>query len=59
MLVLSRKAGEQILIGEDISIEVVRIGPNTVSIGIEAPKTMRVDREEIAERKEAGNAGSQ
>ncbi len=47
MLVLSRKAGERILIGDDVSITVVRIGPNSVRIGIEAPKTMNIVREEL------------
>lgn len=47
MLVLSRKAGERILIGDDVSITVVRIGPHSVRIGIEAPKTMNIVREEL------------
>lgn len=47
MLVLSRKVGERILLGEDIVISVVRIGPNTVKIGIDAPKDMNIVREEL------------
>ncbi|HWL07365.1 MAG TPA: carbon storage regulator [Planctomicrobium sp.] len=47
MLVLSRKPGERILIGEDIAVTVVRIGPNTVRIGIEAPRTMNIVRDEL------------
>jgi len=47
MLVLSRKPGERILIGDDIAITVVRIGPNTVRIGIEAPRTMNIVRDEL------------
>jgi carbon storage regulator len=47
MLVLSRKAGERILIGEDIAITIVRIGPNTVKIGIDAPRDMNIVREEL------------
>ena len=47
MLVLSRKAGERILIGDDVVINIVRIGPNTVKIGIDAPKTMNIVREEL------------
>lgn len=49
MLVLSRKAGERILIGDDVAITVVRIGPNSVRIGIEAPKAMNIVREELCD----------
>ena len=47
MLVLSRKPGEKILIGDHISVTVVRIGPNTVRLGIEAPRNMNIMREEL------------
>ena len=47
MLVLSRKPGEKILIGDHLSVTVVRIGPNPVRIGIEAPKNMNIAREEL------------
>jgi carbon storage regulator len=47
MLVLSRKSGERILIGDDVAITVVRIGPSSVRIGIEAPKSMNIVREEL------------
>ena len=51
MLVLSRKISERILIGDDvaiaITITILRIGPNHVRIGIEAPKTMNIVREEL------------
>ena len=49
MLVLSRKAGERILIGDDVAITVVRIGPNSVRVGIEAPKSMNIVREELCD----------
>ena len=49
MLVLSRKTGERILIGDDVAITVVRIGPNSVRIGIEAPKAMNIVREELCD----------
>lgn len=47
MLVLSRKPGERILIGDDIAVTVVRIGPNTVRLGIDAPRTMNIIRDEL------------
>ncbi|SFI76246.1 carbon storage regulator [Planctomicrobium piriforme] len=52
MLVLSRKPGERILIGEDIAVTVVRIGPNTVRIGIDAPRTMNIVRDELCHSEE-------
>ena len=53
MLVLSRKPGERILIGDDIAVTVVRIGPNNVRIGIEAPRSMNIVREELCDGVEA------
>jgi carbon storage regulator len=47
MLVLSRKVGERILIGEKISVTVVRATQGVVRIGIEAPPELPVVREEL------------
>lgn len=47
MLVLSRKPGERILIGDEVAVTIVRIGPNTVRLGIDAPRTMNIVREEL------------
>jgi carbon storage regulator len=47
MLVLSRKVGERILIGENISVTVVRIAGGAVRIGVEAPPELPVIREEL------------
>ncbi len=47
MLVLSRKVGERILIGDDIQITVVRVSQNTVRIGVEAPRNYQIVREEL------------
>jgi carbon storage regulator len=47
MLVLSRKKNEVIKIDDDVSITVVSIKGNTVRLGIEAPKEIRIIREEI------------
>lgn len=49
MLVLSRKIGERILIGDKIAITVVKIGHGGVRIGVEAPPELAVVREELAE----------
>ena len=47
MLVLSRKVGEKILIGDNITITVVRVAQGTVRIGVEAPRNTAVVREEV------------
>ena len=50
MLVLSRKLGERIVIGAGggIVVTIVKIGPNQVRLGIEAPRDVKVYREELA-----------
>ncbi len=57
MLVLSRRVGERIVIGDDadIQITVVSIRGNHVRLGITAPKSLRVDRLEIHQRIAAQN----
>jgi carbon storage regulator len=57
MLVLSRKVGEQLLIGDSIVVTVVRIGPHDVRIGIEAPADVDIVRTELIET--ADRAGVQ
>lgn len=47
MLVLSRKPGERIHIGNDVTITIVRISPNNVRLGIEAPRGKNIVREEL------------
>jgi carbon storage regulator len=49
MLVLSRKPGEKILIGDNVTVTIVRIGPNTVRLGIDAPREMNIVREELCQ----------
>ena len=52
MLVLTRKLGERILIGDDITITVVELTALKTKIGIEAPSNVMVDREEVRHRKQ-------
>jgi carbon storage regulator CsrA len=47
MLVLSRKVGERIVIGDDVTLVVSRVSGNRVSIGIEAPDHVKVIRGEL------------
>ncbi|MBX3441505.1 MAG: carbon storage regulator [Planctomyces sp.] len=49
MLVLSRKPGERILIGDNVAVTIVRIGPNSVRLGIDAPRDMNIVREELTD----------
>jgi len=50
MLVLTRKLGERITIGDDISITLLEIKGSQVKLGIEAPKSISIHRQEIYER---------
>jgi carbon storage regulator len=47
MLILSRKINEKIMIGEDISITIIEIRGDQVKIGVEAPKSVKVFRQEV------------
>lgn len=48
MLVVSRKPGQKILVGDHIEFTIVRIGPNTVRVGIKAPKELNIIRSELS-----------
>lgn len=50
MLILTRRAGETVMIGSDVTITVLGVKGNQVRIGINAPKDVAVHREEIYER---------
>jgi len=50
MLILTRRVGETLMIGNDISVTVLGVKGNQVRIGVDAPKDVAVHREEIFER---------
>ncbi len=56
MLVLSRKEGEQLLIGDNVVLTITRISGNRVAIGIEAPRDVRIVRGEL-DRKDVSRPG--
>lgn len=47
MLILSRKVDEKIKIGEDITITLIEVRGDQVKIGVEAPKNVKVFRQEV------------
>ena len=47
MLILSRRLGESIVIGDNVYLKILDVSGNQVRIGIEAPRSVSVDREEI------------
>jgi carbon storage regulator len=51
MLVLTRREGEKILIGDNIEIKIVSIGAGMVRIGFDAPSDLPIDREEVRKSK--------
>ena len=57
MLILTRRVGETLFIGDDVTVTVLGVKGNQVRIGINAPKDVAVDREDIHLRKqnEVGN----
>ena len=55
MLILTRKKGEAISIGDNIQIQVLNVKGGQVRIGIEAPRDVRVNREERIERSDTSS----
>jgi len=50
MLVLTRKVGEKILLGDDVVVSVVEVNRGSVRLGVEAPRTVSILRYEVYER---------
>jgi carbon storage regulator len=55
MLILTRRVGETVMIGEEITFTVLGVKGNQVRIGVNAPKTVAVHREEIFDKIKRGN----
>lgn len=52
MLVLTRRFGESIMIGDDIEVKILKITGNSIKIGIAAPKDVSVLRSELAKKEQ-------
>ena len=59
MLVLSRKAKQRIVIGENIELIVVAVSGDRVKLGFNAPKEVQIHREEVYERIQAERQGAE
>ena len=55
MLILSRKVNEKIMIGDDVSISIIEIRGDQVRVGVDAPKTVKVYRQEVFDSIKAEN----
>tara|TARA_R110002094_G_scaffold43283_3_gene55456 strand:- start:6377 stop:6577 length:201 start_codon:yes stop_codon:yes gene_type:complete len=55
MLILTRRVGESLMVGDDITITVLGVKGNQVRIGVNAPKDVAVHREEIYNRIQEGD----
>jgi carbon storage regulator len=55
MLILSRKVNEKIMIGDDISVSIIEIRGDQVRLGVTAPKTVKVFRQEVFDAIKAEN----
>ncbi len=59
MLILTRRVGETLVIGDDVTVTVLGIKGNQVRIGVNAPKDVSVHREEIYDRIQREKSGSE
>lgn len=59
MLILTRKRGETVLIGDDVTVTVLGVKGQQVRIGIDAPKDVEIHREEVVTRRNASDDDDQ
>ena len=59
MLILTRRVGETLMIGDEVTVTVLGVKGNQVRIGVNAPREVAVHREEIYERIKAEEKGEQ
>lgn len=57
MLILTRKVGESVVIGDDVTVTVMAIKGNQIRLGVNAPRDMAVHREEVYEQLRNGGTG--
>ena len=55
MLILSRKVNEKIMIGEDVSVSIIEVRGDQVRLGVDAPRTVKVFRQEVFDAIKAEN----
>ena len=58
MLVLTRRAGESIVIGDDVRVVLLEVRGDTVRLGIDAPRSVQVNRAEVYAEVQAANAAA-
>jgi len=58
MLVLSRRVGESIVVGDDVTVTVLEVRGDVVRVGIDAPRSVRVHRAELLQDVESTNRAS-
>lgn len=59
MLILTRRVGETLMVGDDVTVTVLGVKGNQVRIGVNAPKDVAVHREEIYDRIRKENEGGE